>query len=122
MNTSNLNTCVQGKNMDIITLRKNAEMTIETLNRCRNDEDCKNLWELAINLGEKLKPLIKDYPNFEFKDPATPRLRKVPLRLQALVGEEGSEYAVVREPIDQYRIEVYFMSLDLIVTELVSIF
>ena len=39
-----------------------------------------------------------------------------------MIGEEGSEYAVVREPIDRYRIKVYFMSLHLIVTELESRF
>ena len=52
--------------MDAVTLRKN---------------DCGHMWELAVKHSEKVKSLIKDHPNFEFQNPKTPRLRKVPLRL-----------------------------------------
>ena len=108
--------------MDVVTLRKNAEMTIETLKRCRNEKDCGHMWELSVKHSEKVKSLIKDHPNFEFQNLKTPRLRKVLLRLQALIGEEGSEYSTFQEAIDQYRVNVYFISLDLVVSELESRF
>ena len=106
--------------MVVVTLRKNAEMTIETLKRCRNKNDCGHMWELAVKHSEKVKSSIKDHPNFEFQNPETPKLRKVRLRLQALIGEEGSEYCTFQEAIDQYRVDVYFISLDLVVSELES--
>ena len=55
---------------------------------------------------------------FEFEDPKTPRHKRVPLRIQALAGEDGRENTNFSEAIDHYRVNVYFTSLDLVINEL----
>ena len=121
MNTSNLNSYIQGKKMDIATLRKNANMTITTLKRCRTDDDFDNMWELTSKLSEKVQEVIRD-TSFKFKDPSTKRSRKVSRRLQDLVGEERAETNTLQEQKDRYRIDTYFTSLDYVVSELESRF
>ena len=119
MNTSNLNSYVQGKQLDIFSLRKTAEMTIETLRRCRTDEHAKNTWDLAMVRSREIKELIKDNPLFDFEGPKVPRLQRIHLRLQALMGEEGdAEDHVFHEAFDLYRVNTYFNSLDLAINEL----
>ena len=120
MNTSNLNSYIQGKSMDVVTLQKYAKMTIKTLKGCRDEVNFENIWLLTTKLSEKLINAIKD-TNFEFKEPSSQRPRKVSRRLQSLAGEEGSEQ-IVPEAKDRYRIDTYYMSLDLVVAELESRF
>ena len=84
------------------TLCSKAEMTIETLRRCRTEYKCENLWDLALQKSGKV--LIEARPNLEFQDPKTPRLRKVPMKLEASIEEEVSDYTMFREAIDNYRI------------------
>lgn len=74
----------------VVTLRKIAGMTIETLTRCRDQSNFENVWQLTAKLSEKIKSIIKD-SEYEFKEPTSQRPRKVSRRLQALVGEEESD-------------------------------
>ena len=98
MNTSNLNSYVQGKKIDVAT-----------------EDKCENLWDLAVQNYEKVKVLIEAHPNLEFQDHKAPRLRKIPMKLQVSI-------ASVCEAIDNYWINNYFVSLDLAINELESTF
>ena len=65
-NTSNLNSYVQGKDVDIYSLRQNSECAIYTLRQCCNDKSPNALWDVAMVLSNKLKPMIKDHVMFYF--------------------------------------------------------
>ena len=73
MNTSNHNSYVQGTQVDVFSLCKNTKMTIETLKRCRNDNSCKNLGDLATAISINAKQSIKENDFFEFQYPKLPR-------------------------------------------------
>ena len=81
-----------------------------------------SVWDLAVQKSEKVKVLIEVRPHLEFQDPNAPRLRKVPMKLQASIGEEESDYTMFREAIDNCRTKTYFSSLDLAINELESKF
>ena len=119
MNTSNLNSYVQGTQIDIYALRTTAEMTINTLKGCRNDENAKQIWDLAVGRSKKVKKLIEGNNFFDFADPKVPRLRRIPLRFQAGVDEEvGDDEYIFEEAFDLYRVNTYFAALDLSINEL----
>ena len=53
---------------------------------------------------------------------SVPKPRKIPCKLQALVGEEGSETATFSSAVEFYKVNVYFSSLDFVTNELESRF
>lgn len=83
-NTSSLSTYLQGKTVDVIAARWNANLTLETLWSCRNDESFTLVWKLSENIGVKMKSWIAE-SDFLFHDVRVPWQPST--HLQALVGE-----------------------------------
>ena len=54
-NTYSLCRYLQGKTVDIISARRNADMTIQTLHQCRSEESFNNVWQIASAMGPKMK-------------------------------------------------------------------
>ena len=80
-NTSSLCRYLQGKTIDVISARRNAGMTIQTLCQCRNEES----FNSVSAMGLKIKKGLTN-PQFELRE--TRARRQTPSRrLQALVGE-----------------------------------
>ena len=50
-NTNSLNKYLQDKNKDVITARQNADLTISTLRKCRNEESFENISERADKIS-----------------------------------------------------------------------
>ena len=46
-NTSGLSRYLQGKTVDVISTRRNAYMTIQTLRKCRSEESFNSVWQIA---------------------------------------------------------------------------
>ena len=54
-NTSSLCQYLQGKTVDVISARRNANMTIQTLCQCLNKERFTSVWHIASAMGLKIK-------------------------------------------------------------------
>ena len=72
--TSHLSSLVQSVIIDVLKVKENANMTIETLKSCRNFESFNSVWELSNKKCEIVKDLI-DEVNIEmdFKEAKLPR-------------------------------------------------
>lgn len=107
--TSDLSRYLQGKSIDVISAKRAADLTIQTLRtNCRTDEAFEQVWALTDSMSERFKKLIKDWPGFSFRDATAPRSRQVSRRLLSLAGEPS----VPRTAADHHRIITYFRSLD----------
>ena len=114
-NTSSLSAYLQGKTVDVVTARRNANLTLETLCSCRNEESFKSVWKLCECVCNKVRSWIND-TDFSFRDARVPR-RQTSTRLQALVGENPSHNAQSK-PEDFHRVNTYFTSLDKVLAEI----
>ena len=86
-NTNSLCRYLQGKMVDVISARRNADMTIQTLRQCRSELSFNSVWQIASAMGLKMKKWLTN-SQFELRGARTPR--QTPLRrLQALVGEHA---------------------------------
>ena len=47
--------------MDVISARRNADMTIQTLRQCRSEERFNRVWQIASAMGLKMKQLRESY-------------------------------------------------------------
>ena len=101
--------------MDVVTARCNANLTLETLRSCRNEESFKFVWKLCECVCNKVRSWIND-TDFSFRDARVPR-RQTSTRLQALVGENPSHNAQSK-PEDFRRVNTYFTSLDKVLAEI----
>ena len=115
-NTSSLSAYLQGKTVDVVTARRNANLTLETLRSCRNEESFKSEWKLCECVCNKVRTWIND-TDFSFQDARVPR-RQTSTRLQALVGENPSHNAQSKQPEDIHRVNTYFTSLDKVLAEM----
>ena len=106
-NTSKLNTFVQSSTIDIRKVKVNAELTIQTLEKCRTDEDFDLIWE-SVNLRccQVKEFLEKENIDFDFKDAREPR--KWPQGVDDLKSYQ--------------KITSYFPAFDRIITELTQRF
>ena len=120
--TSNLSSYIQAKTMTVITARRTADMTVQTLIDCRSEDSFNALWDRTLVLSREVKDAIKD-SRFCFKEAQQPRRKKTPKRLQALIGETGggTEQEMITER-DYYRVNAFYQSIDMIVAELKSRF
>ena len=122
-NTSTLSSYLQGKRVDVITARKTADATIETLNGCRNEECFSLTWKRAEVLSNEIKQSMEGR-EFSFKEAEVPRNRRPSLRLQALFGEKTCEtdrqQTVSSE--DHYRVSIFYPSLSRVTAEMKSRF
>ncbi|XP_078368944.1 zinc finger MYM-type protein 1-like isoform X2 [Oculina patagonica] len=118
-NTSSLSAYLQGKTVDVISARRNANLTLATLRSCRNEESFTSVWKLCECIGNKMKSWISD-SEFSFRDARVPR-RQPSTRLQALVGETMQNVnaaAPPSKPEDYHRVNTFYTSLDKVLAEI----
>ncbi|KAL9979781.1 hypothetical protein ACROYT_G017496 [Oculina patagonica] len=118
-NTSSLSAYLQGKTVDVISARRNANLTLATLRSCRNEESFTLVWKLCECIGNKMKSWISD-SEFSFRDARVPR-RQPSTRLQALVGETMQNVnaaAPPSKPEDYHRVNTFYTSLDKVLAEI----
>ena len=108
---------VQGKSIDVITTPNNANMTVQSLKKCRSDQHHQNLWDLVMNISDKVKSWVTESSFVDFLEASVPRPRKIPRKLQALVREEGSKAATFSPAFESYKVNVYFSSFDFVTNE-----
>lgn len=111
-NTSSLCRSLQGKTVDVISARRNADMTIQTLRQCRNEESFNSLWQLASAMGLKIKKWLTN-SEFELREARAPR-QTPSLRLQALVGERQTQLTLE----SHHCINTYYASIDKVLSVL----
>ena len=87
---------LQGKNVDVITVRRNASLTIKTLRECRTDESYELIWERADQISSDIKCWTQDTNVVNFRD----------ARVQP------------KKPSRVNRVNTYFNSLDQVLAEL----
>ena len=114
-NTSSLSRYLQGKTVDVISARRNADMTIQTLRQCRNEESFNSVWQIASAMGLKIKKWLTN-SQFELREARAPR-QMPSRRLQALVGEHGQRQTQLT-PESYHRINTYYASIDKVLSEL----
>ena len=114
-NTSSLSRYLQGKTVDVISARRNADMTIQTLRQCRNEESFNSVWQIASVMGLKIKKWLTN-SQFELREARAPR-QMPSRRLQALVGEHGQRQTQLT-PESYHRINTYYASIDKVLSEL----
>ena len=114
-NTHRLSQYLQGKEVDVLSARKIANMTMETLRRCRSEDQFNIVWQMASVLGSKIKSLLSDTV-FELREARTPRHRPS-RRLQALLGESGKDHIHIT-PESHHRVNTYYPSIDRVLSEL----
>ena len=114
-NTSSLCRYLQGKTVDVISARRNADMTIQTLRQCRNEESFNSVWQLASAMGLKIKKWLTN-SEFELREARAPR-QTPSRRLQALVGEHAQRQTQLT-PESHHRINTYYASIDKVLSEL----
>ena len=111
-NTSSLCRYLQGKTVDVISARRNADMTVQTLRQCRNEESFSSVWQLASAMGLKIKKWLTN-SEFELREARAPR-QTPSLRLQALVGERQTQLT----PESHHCINTYYASIDKVLSVL----
>lgn len=114
-NTCSLSRYLQGKTVDVISARRNADMTIQTLRQCRNEESFNSVWQIASAMGLKIKKWLTN-SQFELREARAPR-QTPSRRLQALVGEHGQRQTQLT-PESYHRINTYYASIDKVLSEL----
>ena len=106
---------LQGKTVDVISTRRNADMTIQTLRRCRSEEGSNSVWQIVSTMGLKVKKWLNNSP-FELREARA--LRQTPLRsLQDLVGDHVQRQTRLT-PESHHRMNSYYASIDKVLTEL----
>lgn len=120
-NTNGLNKYLQGKTVDVITARKTASATLETLANCRNEDNFETVWVMVEMLGQRIQKVIENTP-FSFKEARAPRKKMVPHRLQALVGDSTREVPLNLSAKVGHRISTFYPSLDRVIAVIESRF
>jgi hypothetical protein len=119
-NIAALSRFLQGKTMDVITARRNAELTIATLLQIRTEKSFDALWSTAEKLSDQLRVTARN-SKITFREAKVQR-KKPSRRLQALVGEVININTVNQTPHEHHRISTYYASLDIVLTEMKSRF
>ena len=114
-NTNSLCRYLQGKTVDVISARRNADMTIQTLRQCRSEESFNSVWQIASAMGLKMKKWLTN-SQFELRGARTPR-QTPSRRLQALVGEHAQRQTRLT-PESHHCINTYYASIDKVLSEL----
>ena len=108
-NTNSLCRYLQGKTVDVISARRNADLTIQTLRQCRSEESFKSVWQLASAMGLKMKNWLTN-SQFELREARAPG-QTPSRRLQALQGENAPRQTQLT-PESHYRINTYYASIN----------
>ncbi|XP_066947160.1 zinc finger MYM-type protein 1-like [Macrobrachium rosenbergii] len=117
LNTNSLSRYLQPKIMDVITARRNADLTIRTLGECRNNDSFGKICQKAdqISQNQNIKSWIEN-TRFDFCDARIPR-RNPSCRLQ--VGElTGMDAQPVLTPVQHHCVNIYYSSIDKVLSEL----
>ena len=100
---------------DVIPARRNADMTIQTLRRCRSEESFNSVWQITSAMGLKMKKWLTN-SQFELREARAPR--QTPSRcLQALVDEQAQRQTQLT-PESYHRINTYYVSIDKVLSVL----
>ena len=100
---------------DVISARRNADMTISTLFQCPNEECFNSVWQIASAMGLKIKKWLTN-SQFELRETRAPRQTTLRL-LQALVDEHAQRRKQLA-PESHHRINTYYASIDKVLSEL----
>ena len=114
-NTNSLCRCPLGRTVDVISARRNADMTIETLRQCRSEGSFNSVWRIVSAIDLKMKKWLTN-SQFELREARAPR-QTPSHRLQALVGEHAQRQTQLT-PESQHRINTYYASFDKVLSEL----
>ena len=101
--------------VDVISARRNADMTIQTLRQCRNEESFNSVCQITSAMGLKIKKWLTN-SQFELREARAPR-QTPSRRLQALVGEHAQRQTQLT-PESYHRINTYYASIDKVLSEL----
>ena len=88
---------------------------METLRRCRSEDQFNIVWNMASLMGLKIKFLLSN-TGFELREARVPRHRPS-RRLQALVGESSKDHVEVTSE-SHHRVNTYYPSIDKVLSEL----
>ena len=104
--------------IDVISAKRNADLTIKTLQKCRDEKSFELLWKKAETLSRDIKEEIIG-GDFIFKEAKSPR-NKPSRRLQALLGESTSvtNAQYVTTPKTHHRVNTFYRSLDKVLNEM----
>ena len=58
--TSHLSSFIQAVTIDVLKVKENADLTIETLESCRNSESFNSVWELSRKKSDIMKKLMDE--------------------------------------------------------------
>ena len=72
LNTNGPSKYLQGKSIDVISAKRNADLTIKTLQKCRDEKSFELLWKKAETLSREIKKEIIG-GDFIFKEAKSPR-------------------------------------------------
>lgn len=86
-NTNSLSRYLQGKTVDVISARRNAAMTIQTLRQCWSETSFNSVWQIASAMGPKMEKWLTN-SQFELREARAPR-QTPSHHLQAFVGEHA---------------------------------
>ena len=100
----------------MITARKTASATIETLANCRNQDSFESIWKCAEKLGQTIQEIIQG-TRFLFKEARVPRRKKC-----HIVGESTTDVPLNLTVKVYHRISTYYSSLDKVIVEMQSRF
>ena len=121
-NTDNLSRYLQGEQMNVITAKTTADAVVKTLSNCRIEESFTQMWSHADVIAQKIRIGIEG-TKCTFRDAKVPRTRPS-RRLQGLTGETtaAANNSSQQTAKDHFRITVYYISIDKVVSELQSMF
>ena len=71
-NNNSLCRYLQRKTVDVISARRNADMTIQTLRQCWSEESFSSVWQIASAMGLKIKKRLTN-SQFELRGARAPR-------------------------------------------------
>ena len=72
LNTNSLNKYLQGKEIDVITAKRNTDLTMKTLRNCCNEKCFELLWNRSKIMSNEIKGNMKE-SDFVFKEARAPR-------------------------------------------------
>ena len=107
--TNSLCRYLQGRTVDVISARRNDDMTIQTLRQCRSEESFNSVWKIVSAMGLKMKRWLAN-SQFELLEARAPR-QTPSYRPQALVGEHAQRQKQLT-PESHHRINTYYASID----------
>ena len=115
--TSALSSFVQGVNIDVLKVKQNADLTIETLQNTRTEENFKFIWQLTLSNSTRVKDLLEEENiDIDFIEAKLPRQRPSKRRLG---NQEPNCENTVFDTVEKYnKVTHFYPALDKIINEL----